>query len=287
MAKSRLFLRSALPLKWLRSGLREPDKPVGCFLFAGPTGVGKTEVTRQLAKTLGIELVRFDMSEYMERHTVSRLIGAPPGYVGYDQGGLLTEAITKHPHAVLLLDEIEKAHPDVYNLLLQVMDHGTLTDNNGRTADFRHVIIVMTTNAGAELLERSTIGFIEQDNRSDSSTVIRKLFTPEFRNRLDSIIQFNHLSVDTLHKVVDKFLEELQSVLSSKSVKLNINSSAKAWLAKYGYDMKMGARPMGRLIQEQIKKPLADKLLFGNLSNGGVVTITAENDQLVITTDEI
>lgn len=273
-------------IKLARSGLREPDKPVGCFLFAGPTGVGKTEVTRQLAKTLGIELIRFDMSEYMERHTVSRLIGAPPGYVGYDQGGLLTEAINKHPHAVLLLDEIEKAHSDVYNLLLQVMDHGTLTDNNGRTADFRHVIVVMTTNAGAEMLDRSTMGFVEQDNRTDTNEAIRKLFSPEFRNRLDAIIQFNHLSTDILDMVVEKFLSELQSVLSSKSVTLNINNSAKAWLARNGYDKKMGARPMSRLIQEQIKKPLADKLLFGNLSNGGVVTISEENDQLVITTEE-
>jgi ATP-dependent Clp protease ATP-binding subunit ClpA len=274
-------------IKMARSGLRDPDKPVGCFLFAGPTGVGKTEVTRQLAKTLGIELIRFDMSEYMERHTVSRLIGAPPGYVGYDQGGLLTEAVNKHPHAVLLLDEIEKAHPDVYNLLLQVMDHGTLTDGNGRMADFRHVIIVMTTNAGAELMERSTIGFIEQDHSYDSALVIKKIFTPEFRNRLDAIIQFNHLTPETLGRVVEKFISELQSVLSAKSVKLNVNRSAKAWLAKYGYDMKLGARPMSRLIQEQIKKPLADKLLFGNLSNGGVVTITAENDQLVILTEEL
>jgi ATP-dependent Clp protease ATP-binding subunit ClpA len=273
-------------IKMARSGLREPDKPVGCFLFAGPTGVGKTEVTRQLAHTLGIELVRFDLSEYMERHTVSRLIGAPPGYVGYDQGGLLTEAINKHPHAVLLLDEIEKAHPDVYNLLLQVMDHGTLTDNNGRTADFRHVIVVMTTNAGAELMERSTMGFIEQDHTSDSVSAIKKLFSPEFRNRLDAVIQFNHLTPEILDRVVEKFLSELQSVLSSKSVKLNVNSSAKAWLAKNGYDMRMGARPMSRLIQDQIKKPLADKLLFGNLSNGGVVTISAENDQLVILTED-
>jgi ATP-dependent Clp protease ATP-binding subunit ClpA len=274
-------------IKMARSGLRDLDKPVGCFLFAGPTGVGKTEVTRQLAKTLGIELIRFDMSEYMERHTVSRLIGAPPGYVGYDQGGLLTEAVNKHPHAVLLLDEIEKAHPDVYNLLLQVMDHGTLTDGNGRMADFRHVIIIMTTNAGAELMERSTIGFIEQDHSYDSAVIIKKIFTPEFRNRLDAIIQFNHLTPETLERVVEKFINELQSVLSAKSVRLNVNRSAKAWLAKYGYDMKLGARPMGRLIQEQIKKPLADKLLFGNLSNGGVVTITAENDQLVILTEEV
>lgn len=273
-------------IKLSRSGLREPDKPVGSFLFAGPTGVGKTEISRQLAKSLGIKLIRFDMSEYMERHTASRLIGAPPGYVGFDQGGLLTEAINKHPHAVLLLDEIEKAHPDVYNLLLQVMDHGTLTDNNGRTADFRHVIVIMTTNAGADLLERSSVGFVEQDNMTDGQAAIKKIFSPEFRNRLDAMIQFNHLSGDTLEKVVDKFLTELQAMLSTKSVKLNINTSAKAWLAKYGYDKKMGARPMSRLIQERIKKPLADKLLFGSLSNGGIVDIKAENDELIITTNE-
>jgi ATP-dependent Clp protease ATP-binding subunit ClpA len=274
-------------IKLSRSGLREPDKPVGSFLFAGPTGVGKTEVTRQLAKTLGIELIRFDMSEYMERHTVSRLIGAPPGYVGYDQGGLLTEAINKHPHAVLLLDEIEKAHPDVYNLLLQVMDHGTLTDNNGRTADFRHVIVVMTTNAGAELIDRASIGFIEQDHATDSGLAIRKLFTPEFRNRLDAVVQFNHLSPEVLYLVVDKFIAELEAVLTSKSVRLTVATSAKEWLAKHGYDKKMGARPMSRLIQEQIKKPLADKLLFGSLTNGGSVTISAEEDQLVINTEEV
>ncbi len=274
-------------IKLARSGLREADKPIGSFLFAGPTGVGKTEVTRQLAKVLGIELIRFDMSEYMERHTVSRLIGAPPGYVGYEQGGLLTEAITKHPHAVLLLDEIEKAHPDVYNLLLQVMDHGTLTDNNGRTADFRYVIVVMTTNAGAELLERSSIGFLEQDNISDGCAAIKRLFSPEFRNRMDAIIQFNHLSSKVLDRVIDKFINELQTVLTTKSVTLNINSSAREWLAKHGYDKKMGARPMNRLIQEQIKKPLADKLLFGCLSNGGVVTVKVEDDQLVIMAEEV
>lgn len=273
-------------IKLARSGLRELDKPVGCFLFAGPTGVGKTEVTKQLAKTLGVGLIRFDMSEYMERHTVSRLIGAPPGYVGYDQGGLLTEAINKQPHSVLLLDEIEKAHPDVYNLLLQVMDHGTLTDNNGRSADFRHVIIVMTTNAGAELLERTSIGFVEQDSQGDSHTAIKKLFSPEFRNRLDAIIQFNHLSTETLYHVVDKFIDELKTVLDSKGVHLIVNSEARKWLALHGYDKKMGARPMGRLIQERIKKPLADQLLFGSLSNGGVVTITAQDDELSIVTEE-
>jgi ATP-dependent Clp protease ATP-binding subunit ClpA len=274
-------------IKLARSGLREPGKPVASFLFAGPTGVGKTEVTRQLAKALGIELIRFDMSEYMERHTVSRLIGAPPGYVGYDQGGLLTEAINKHPYSILLLDEIEKAHPDVYNLLLQVMDHGKLTDNNGRTADFCHVIVVMTTNAGAELLERSSIGFIEQDGHHDVYMAINKLFTPEFRNRLDSIIYFYHLSPQTLHKIVDKFLQELDLVLSAKGVKLNVDYSAKVWLAQHGYDKKMGARPMSRLIQEEIKKPLADKLLFGDLTNGGVVTIQVESNKLSIRTEKV
>lgn len=272
-------------IKLSRSGLRESDKPVGSFLFAGPTGVGKTEVTKQLAKSLGIELVRFDMSEYMERHTVSRLIGAPPGYVGYDQGGLLTEAINKHPHAVLLLDEIEKAHLDVYNLLLQVMDHGSLTDNNGRTADFRHVILVMTTNAGAELLERGSMGFVEYDKKNDSNEAIKKIFSPEFRNRLDSVIQFNHLSPVILERVVDKFLNQLQAVLATKSVVLNVHNSAKEWLAKHGYDKKMGARPMGRLIQEKIKKPLADELLFGNLSNGGVVTVKVRKDELAVLTE--
>ncbi len=275
-----------MAIKVSRSGLREENKPIGCFLFAGPTGVGKTEVTKQLAKSLGIELIRFDMSEYMERHTVSRLIGAPPGYIGYDQGGLLTEAVTKHPHAVLLLDEIEKAHSDVYNLLLQVMDHGTLTDNNGRIADFRHVILIMTTNAGAELMERTTIGFIEQDHRSDSVGVIKKLFTPEFRNRLDAMIQFNHLTPEILSCVVDKFLKELESVLRAKAVKLDVDQSARDWLARNGYDIKMGARPMSRIIQEKIKKPLAEKLLFGSLINGGMVRIVASNDELILVTEE-
>jgi ATP-dependent Clp protease ATP-binding subunit ClpA len=271
-------------IKLSRSGLREVNKPVGSFLFSGPTGVGKTEVTRQLAKTLGIELIRFDMSEYMERHTVSRLIGAPPGYVGYDQGGLLTEAINKHPHAVLLLDEIEKAHSDVYNLLLQVMDHGVLTDNNGRSADFRHVIIVMTTNAGAESLERSPMGFVEQDCQNDSSDAIKRFFSPEFRNRLDAMIQFNHLTAAVLEQVVDKFINELEILLEAKGVHIEVTKSAKVWLARHGYDIKMGARPMARLIQEQIKKPLAEKLLFGELSSGGVVTIAADDDDLVLTT---
>ncbi|OEY67208.1 ATP-dependent Clp protease ATP-binding subunit ClpA [Marinobacter sp. X15-166B] len=269
-------------IKLARAGLNAPEKPEGAFLFAGPTGVGKTEVTRQLAKVLGIELVRFDMSEYMERHTVSRLIGAPPGYVGFDQGGLLTEAVNKHPHSVLLLDEIEKAHPEVFNLLLQVMDHGTLTDNNGRKADFRHVILVMTTNAGAETMARRSIGFSEQDHRSDGMEVITKTFTPEFRNRLDAIIQFSDLAKTTITHVVDKFLTELQAQLDEKHVVLHVEDAAKEWLAEHGYDVTMGARPMARLIQEQIKRPLAEQILFGSLSDhGGEVNVRLENDKLV------
>lgn len=269
-----------MAIKLSRSGLRDPEKPVGCFLFAGPTGVGKTEVTRQLATALGIELIRFDMSEYMERHSVSRLIGSPPGYVGYEQGGLLTEAINKNPHCVLLLDEIEKAHSDVYNILLQVMDHGTLTDNNGRNADFRHVIIVMTTNAGAEELERSSIGFVDSHSVEDGSEVIRRMFAPEFRNRLDAVIQFNHLNGNILHRIVDKFITELEVQLQSKGVTLDVNQSAREWLAVNGYDFKMGARPMSRLIQEQIKKPLADEIIFGQLAEGGTVEITLDNDKM-------
>src|SRR5690554_4202677 len=256
----------ATAIKLSRAGLKAPDKPVGSFLFAGPTGVGKTEVARQLARSLGVELVRFDMSEYMERHTVSRLIGAPPGYVGFDQGGLLTEAITKQPHCVLLLDEIEKAHPDVFNLLLQVMDNGSLTDNNGRKADFRHVILVMTTNAGAESASRASMGFAEQDHSSDALEVIKKAFTPEFRNRLDAIIQFGRLSPHVLASVVDKFLVELQAQLEDKQVQLEVSAGARQWLADKGYDPAMGARPMARVIQEHIKKPLADAILFGELA---------------------
>jgi len=263
-----------------RSGLGTDRKPVGSFLFSGPTGVGKTEVTRQLARVLGMQLIRFDMSEYMERHTVSRLIGAPPGYVGFDQGGLLTEEINKHPHAVLLLDEIEKAHPDVFNLLLQVMDNGSLTDNNGRKADFRNVIIVMTTNAGASEMSRRSIGFTRQDHSSDGMEAINKLFTPEFRNRLDAIIQFASLDEDTISHVVGKFLFELEQQLQEKQVSLSVSEEAKEWLAQHGYDPQMGARPMARLIQEKIKKELAEHLLFGDLAQGGEVRIGLEEDEL-------
>ncbi|MBT2990315.1 MAG: ATP-dependent Clp protease ATP-binding subunit ClpA [gamma proteobacterium symbiont of Ctena orbiculata] len=263
-----------------RSGLVNEGKPVGSFLFTGPTGVGKTEISRQLARILCMELIRFDMSEYMERHTVSRLIGAPPGYVGFDQGGLLTEEIAKHPHCVLLLDEIEKAHPDVFNLLLQVMDHGTLTDNNGRKADFRNVVIIMTTNAGAQEMSRSSIGFTKQDHSSDGMEVIKKMFTPEFRNRLDAIIQFAGLTAEHIAKVVDKFIFELEGQLQEKHVSLVVEAEARVWLAEHGYDPKMGARPMARLIQDEIKKPLAEELLFGKLTGGGVVKVDVADDKL-------
>ena len=261
-------------IKMARSGLADQRKPVGSFLFAGPTGVGKTEVTRQLALAMGVEFIRFDMSEYMERHTVSRLIGAPPGYVGFDQGGLLTEAVVKHPHSVLLLDEIEKAHPDVFNLLLQVMDHGTLTDNNGRKSDFRHVIIVMTTNAGAQEMSRPTMGFVAGDNAPDGMEAVRRLFTPEFRNRLDAIIQFAPLDPATIERVVSKLLVEAEVALEQKGVVLSVDDAARGWLATKGYDPKMGARPLARLIQEQIKRPLAEELLFGKLVNGGHVRVS-------------
>lgn len=267
-------------IKLSRSGLGQESRPVGSFLFAGPTGVGKTEVTRQLAKVMGIELIRFDMSEYMERHTVSRLIGAPPGYVGFDQGGLLTEAITKTPHAVLLLDEIEKAHPEVYNILLQVMDHGTLTDNNGRKADFRNVVIVMTTNLGAEALAKRSIGFTEQDNTTDSGEAIKRHFTPEFRNRLDSIIQFKALDDDSILKVVDKFLIELETQLEAKGVTMELNDDVRHWFADKGFDSTMGARPMARLIKDEIKRPLAEELLFGKLEHGGRVVISLKEGKL-------
>lgn len=270
----------ASAIKLSRSGLREPTKPVGSFLFTGPTGVGKTEVTRQLANVLGIELVRFDMSEYMEKHTVSRLIGAPPGYVGYDQGGLLTEAINKHPHCVLLLDEIEKAHPDVFNLLLQVMDHGTLTDTNGRHADFRHVILVMTSNAGAQEMSRNSIGFSLQDNAHDGSDAVKRQFSPEFRNRLDATIQFTALEESTIGLIVDKFIMELEEQLSTKGVSFALDETAREWLIVHGYDRAMGARPMARLIQENIKKPLADELLFGKLAGGGHVTVSIRDGKI-------
>ena len=268
-------------IKMARSGLRDEEKPVGAFLFAGPTGVGKTEVTRQLAYCLGIELIRFDMSEYMERHTVSRLIGAPPGYVGFDQGGLLTEAVTRNPHSVLLLDEIEKAHPEVFNLLLQVMDHGTLTDNNGRKADFRNVIIVMTTNAGAREMSRASIGFTQQDHSSEGTGAIEKLFTPEFRNRLDAVIQFSELDRSSVLRVVDKLVVELESQLENNNVTLELDDAARKRIAAEGYDPKMGARPMARVIQEKIKRPLAEQLLFGDLVEGGhVVVVVNDDDEL-------
>tara|TARA_E500000178_G_scaffold356704_1_gene437593 strand:+ start:12201 stop:14474 length:2274 start_codon:yes stop_codon:yes gene_type:complete len=273
----------ATAIKLSRAGLRESSKPIGSFLFTGPTGVGKTEVCKQLAKVLGVELIRFDMSEYMERHTVSRLIGAPPGYVGFDQGGLLTEAVNKHPHSVVLLDEVEKAHPDVFNILLQVMDHGALTDNNGRKADFRNVVLIMTSNAGAEQMSRASIGFTEQDHQSDGLEIIKKSFSPEFRNRLDHIVQFGPLAMNVILTVVDKFLIQVQTKLDEKKVFLSVDQPAREWLASRGYDKKMGARPMERLIQEKIKKPLAEELLFGVLSSGGgTVTVTIDNNELSV-----
>jgi ATP-dependent Clp protease ATP-binding subunit ClpA len=274
----------ASAIKMSRSGLGEEHKPVGSFLFSGPTGVGKTEVTRQLALTMGVELIRFDMSEYMERHTVSRLIGAPPGYVGFDQGGLLTEAITKNPHCVLLFDEIEKAHPEVFNLLLQVMDHGTLTDNNGRKADFRNVTIVMTTNAGAQETSRASVGFMQQDHSSDAMEVIKKIFSPEFRNRLDAIIQFAPLDETSIARVVDKLIVELEAQLEKNEVTIELEPAARDWIAAKGYDKAMGARPMARVIQEHIKRPLAEELLFGRLKDGGHVRVdrNADGDGLLL-----
>ena len=274
------MLGSAIKLS--RAGLKVEERPIGSFLFAGPTGVGKTEVCRQLAIIMGVELLRFDMSEYMERHTVSRLIGAPPGYVGFDQGGLLTEAVTKHPHSVILLDEIEKAHPEVFNLLLQVMDHGTLTDNNGRQADFRNTVLIMTTNAGAREASRASIGFVEQDHSTDAMEVIKRMFAPEFRNRLDAIMQFNSLPMEVIKTVVDKFLVELQAQLDSKKVQLEVDEAAREWIASEGYDEKMGARPMQRLIQEKIKRRLADDILFGELSRGGLVRVTVRDGDLAV-----
>jgi ATP-dependent Clp protease ATP-binding subunit ClpA len=274
-------------IKLARAGLRTGDKPIGSFLLAGPTGVGKTEVTKQMALQLGLELVRFDMSEYMERHTVSRLIGAPPGYVGFDQGGLLTDAVTKHPHSVVLLDEIEKAHPEVFNLLLQVMDHGTLTDNNGRKADFRNVILVMTTNAGAESISRRSIGFTLQDHTTDALEAINRIFTPEFRNRLDAVVGFEPLAEDVIMTVVDKFITELQGQLDEKRVDLSVDVEARLWLVEKGYDRTMGARPMARVIQEYIKKPLADMVLFGALAKGGSASVTVADDgQSLLVTSE-
>ena len=275
-------------IKLARAGLREGDRPIGSFLFAGPTGVGKTEMSRQLAKILGIPLIRFDMSEYMERHAVSRLIGAPPGYVGFDQGGLLTEAVAKQPHGVVLLDEVEKAHPDIFNLLLQVMDHGTLTDNNGRKTDFRNIILIMTTNAGAESLDRTSIGFAKQDHSSDAMADIKKTFTPEFRNRLDTIVQFGSLPLNIIATVVDKFLVKLQNQLDEKKVFLKVDDKARNWLAINGYDAKMGARPMDRLIQDKIKKPLADEVLFGTLSQrGGTVSVSVKDNALDISIESM
>ena len=271
-------LTSAIRLS--RSGLANEDKPVGSFLFAGPTGVGKTEVTKQLAKCMGVEFIRFDMSEYVERHAVSRLIGAPPGYVGFEQGGLLTEAVIKNPHAVVLLDEIEKAHSDIYNILLQVMDHGTLTDNNGRKADFRNVVLVMTTNAGVQETVRKSIGFTEQDHSHDAMSEINKVFSPEFRNRLDNIIWFNHLEKEIILQVVDKFIVELQAQLDKKSVNLELTSKAREWLANKGYDKAMGARPMARVIQDELKKPLANAILFGELADGGSVKVSIKDKKI-------
>ena len=279
----------ASAIKMARSGLGNPQKPIGCFLFSGPTGVGKTEVARQLAYIMGVELIRFDMSEYMERHAVSRLIGAPPGYVGFDQGGLLTEAITKHPYSVLLLDEIEKAHPDVFNILLQVMDHGTLTDNNGRKADFRNVMIIMTTNAGAAELSKNSMGFTTSAEAGDEMVEIKRMFTPEFRNRLDAIMSFAALDRNVIMRVVDKFLMQLEEQLEEKKVEATFTQALKDYLAKKGFDPQMGARPMARLIQDTMRTALADDLLFGRLADGGKVTVDVDvNDkvQLIFAEEE-
>jgi ATP-dependent Clp protease ATP-binding subunit ClpA len=267
----------ASAIKLARAGLREPEKPIGCYLFSGPTGVGKTEVAKQLAKSLGVELLRFDMSEYMERHTVSRLIGAPPGYVGFDQGGLLTDGVDQHPHCVLLLDEVEKAHPDLFNILLQVMDHGKLTDHNGKQIDFRNVILIMTTNAGASDMQRAAIGFGSSKREGDDVEAINRLFTPEFRNRLDAIIPFGSLPVPVIHQVVQKFVMQLEAQLADRGVTFDLQPDAIAWLADKGYDERMGARPLARVIQEHIKKPLADEVLFGKLKNGGTVRVSVQD----------
>jgi ATP-dependent Clp protease ATP-binding subunit ClpA len=268
----------ASAIKLARAGLREPEKPIGSYLFSGPTGVGKTEVAKQLAKSLGVELLRFDMSEYMERHTVSRLLGAPPGYVGFDQGGLLTDGVDQHPHCVLLLDEVEKAHPDLFNILLQVMDHGKLTDHNGKQIDFRNVILIMTTNAGASDAARAAIGFGSTKREGDDMEAINRLFTPEFRNRLDAIIPFGALPVPVIHQVVQKFVMQLEAQLSERQVTFNLTAEAVAWLADKGYDERMGARPLGRVIQEHIKKPLANEVLFGKLKKGGIVNVSVEKN---------
>jgi ATP-dependent Clp protease ATP-binding subunit ClpA len=272
----------ASAIKLSRAGLREPEKPIGNYLFSGPTGVGKTEAARQLSEVLGVKLIRFDMSEYMERHTVSRLIGAPPGYVGFDQGGLLTDAVDQNPHAVLLLDEIEKAHPDLFNILLQVMDHGRLTDSNGKSVDFRNVILIMTTNAGASEMSKQQIGFGRGQKLEAGSDAIEKAFTPEFRNRLDAVIPFAPLETDIVRKVVDKFVMQLEAQLSDRQVDIVLDVAARDWLAARGYDMAYGARPLARLVQEKIKKPLADHLLFGDLEQGGVVEVTVVHEELAV-----
>ena len=276
----------ASAIKLARAGLREPEKPIGSYLFSGPTGVGKTEVVRQLAISLGISLKRFDMSEYMERHSVSRLIGAPPGYVGFDQGGLLTDAIDQHPHSVLLLDEIEKAHPDLFNILLQVMDHGKLTDHNGKTVDFRNVILIMTTNAGATELAKPAMGFKNEARTGDDEEAINRMFTPEFRNRLDSVIAFNSLEPEVISRIVDKFIMQLEAQLSDRNVSIELDEAAREWLSKHGYDPAFGARPLARVIQEHIKKPLADELLFGKLEKGGTVQVTVDGDGLAFAARE-
>ena len=285
--QNRAIDQLASSIKLSRAGLAHPEKPIGSFLFTGPTGVGKTEVARQLARTMGVELIRFDMSEYMESHTVSRLIGAPPGYVGFDQGGLLTEAINKNPHAILLLDEIEKAHPDLFNLLLQIMDHGTLTDNNGRKADFRHIVLIMTSNAGAFEMQQNSIGFNPQSRQGADDAAIKRIFTPEFRNRLDASIGFETLTEDVILHVVDKLLVELEAQLYEKKVELDVTHAAKCWLAKHGFDALMGARPMARLIQEKLKKPLADAILFGSLQKGGVAVFDCVDDALLMLDPEL
>jgi ATP-dependent Clp protease ATP-binding subunit ClpA len=263
----------ASAIKLARAGLREPEKPIGCYLFSGPTGVGKTEVAKRLAEVLGVEMLRFDMSEYMERHSVSRLIGAPPGYVGFDQGGLLTDGVDQHPYNVLLLDEIEKAHPDLFNILLQVMDHGKLTDHNGKSVDFRNTILIMTTNAGAQDMARAAFGFTRTKREGDDHEAINRMFTPEFRNRLDAVISFGHLEPEVVRKVVEKFVIQLEAQLSERQINIELSTEAANWLAEIGYDQQMGARPLARVIQEHIKKPLADEVLFGKLVNGGTVRI--------------